>query len=108
MAVLADFTVVNFSSVSRRRRTDSESSGSSFASLGLSVLSRGGSKVERVGRGRGLDHRESDISLASVNSDRRKESSGSKRGDEVAIVVSNRKDSITNAVRLVIHHLASP
>jgi len=83
------------------RRTDSESSGSSFASLGLSVLSRGGSKVDRVSRGRGLDHRESDISLASVNSDRRKESSGSKRGDEVAIVVSNRKDSITNAVRRV-------
>jgi hypothetical protein len=92
------------------RRTDSESSGSSFASLGLSVLSRGGSRVERVGRG--LDHRDSDMSVASLASRKesglasRKESglasrkeSAKSRGEEVAIVVSNRKDSITNAVR---------
>lgn len=82
------------------RRTDSESSGSSFASLGLSVLSgRGGSKVERVTRGRGLEHMDSDISVATISSDRRKDSNTSKKSDDVAIVVSNRKDSITNAVR---------
>merc|ERR1719273_2323445 len=56
------------------RRTDSESSGSSFASH-FSVLSgRGGSKVEKVTRGRGLEHMDSDISVATISSDRRRES----------------------------------
>merc|ERR1712088_454938 len=57
------------------KRTDSESSGGSLASMGLSILSRGGSRKQ--GRSEGV----------------------ARRGDEVAIVVSNRKDSLTNAVR---------
>jgi len=90
------------------RRTDSESSGSSFASIGLNLLSRGSSKKaakadeekweaslpERV-----LERGESSHSLD--NSQGRKDSSEVKRGDEVTIVVSSRKDSITNAVRRI-------
>lgn len=89
------------------RRTDSESSGGSFASLGLSILSRGGSR--KAGRPdevswaaaaapeRGVERADSVQSLASNMT--RKDSAEAKRGDEVAIVVSHRKDSITNAVR---------
>jgi len=89
------------------RRTDSESSGSSFASIGMSILSRGGSR--KTGRNaeevtwankvpeRGMERADSAQSMAS--SQIRKDSSEAKRGDEVAIVVSHRKDSITNAVR---------
>merc|ERR1719466_710984 len=85
------------------RRTDSESSGSSFASIGLSILSRGGSRktgrhaVEGVGVDRAIERADSNQSFSSQG---RKDSNEQiKRGDEVAIVVSNRKDSITNAVR---------
>ena len=131
------------------RRTDSESSGSSFASLGMSILSRGGSRKtgrteELTGWGpvsggavvpeRGLERGDSAHSVLGAG---RKESAGSmvqsvrkesassrkdsatssgggqqarresgevRRGDEVAIVVSNRKDSITNAVRYVVQY----
>jgi len=86
------------------RRTDSESSGSSFASIGLSILSRGGSR--KTGRNavveggvvdRAIERADSSQSFGSQG---RKDSNEQiKRGDEVAIVVSNRKDSITNAVR---------
>jgi len=82
------------------KRTDSESSGSSFASIGLSILSRGGSR--RTGRGaEGVDRAmERTDSTQSFASQCRKDSGDqSKKGDEVCIVVSNRKDSITNAVR---------
>jgi len=86
------------------RRTDSESSGSSFASIGLSILSRGGSRktgrnavVEGVVVDRAIERADSSQSFGSQG---RKDSGEQiKRGDEVAIVVSNRKDSITNAVR---------
>eukprot|EP00090_Calanus_glacialis_P029991 TRINITY_DN4821_c0_g1_i1.p1 TRINITY_DN4821_c0_g1~~TRINITY_DN4821_c0_g1_i1.p1 ORF type:complete len:547 (-),score=121.26 TRINITY_DN4821_c0_g1_i1:176-1816(-) len=85
------------------RRTDSESSGSSFASIGLSILSRGGSRktgrnaVEGVVVDRAIERADSSQSFGSQG---RKDSNEQiKRGDEVAIVVSNRKDSITNAVR---------
>lgn len=86
------------------RRTDSESSGSSFASIGLSILSRGGSRktgrnaaVEGVVVDRAIERADSNQSFSSQG---RKDSGEQvKRGDEVAIVVSNRKDSITNAVR---------
>lgn len=79
------------------KRTDSESSGSSFASIGLSILSRGGSR--RTGRG-GDGVMERTDSSQSFSSQCRKDSGDqSKKGDEVCIVVSNRKDSITNAVR---------
>lgn len=90
------------------RRTDSESSGSSFASLGMSILSRGGSR--KAGRNeegawsaptpeRGIERADSAQSIASNQTQGRKDSTEAKRGDEVAIVVSHRKDSITNAVR---------
>merc|ERR1712079_228349 len=85
------------------RRTDSESSGSSFASIGLSILSRGGSRktgrnaVDGVVVDRAIERADSSQSFGSQG---RKDSNEQiKRGDEVAIVVSNRKDSITNAVR---------
>jgi len=80
------------------KRTDSESSGSSFASIGLSILSRGGSR--RTGRGGDTGVMERTDSSQSFSSQCRKDSGDqSKKGDEVCIVVSNRKDSITNAVR---------
>ena len=84
------------------KRTDSESSGSSFASIGLSILSRGGSR--KTGRNAVVDGVDRAIERAdssqSFSSQCRKDSSEhSKKGDEVCIVVSNRKDSITNAVR---------
>merc|ERR1712213_126898 len=86
------------------RRTDSESSGSSFASIGLSILSRGGSRktgrnaaAEGIVVDRAIERADSSQSFSSQG---RKDSNEQiKRGDEVAIVVSNRKDSITNAVR---------
>lgn len=84
------------------KRTDSESSGSSFASIGLSILSRGGSR--RTGRGadgitvdRAMERTDSSQSFTSQC--RKDSGDQSKKGDEVCIVVSNRKDSITNAVR---------
>jgi len=81
------------------RRTDSESSGSSFASIGMNLLSRGGSK--KTGKSevpeRGVERADSSQSFASSMG--RKDSNDAKRGDEVAIVVSSRKDSITKAVR---------
>jgi len=97
------------------RRTDSESSNSSFASIGLNLLSRGGSKkagtkAEAISGGaggntavnippeRGVERADSAQSFASSIAGR-KDSAENKRGDEVAIVVSNRKDSITQAVR---------
>lgn len=84
------------------RRTDSESSGSSFASIGMNLLSRGGSKktgkmTEPVPE-RGMERADSSQSFASSMG--RKDSNEAKRNsDEVAIVVSHRKDSITKAVR---------
>lgn len=84
------------------KRTDSESSGSSFASIGLSILSRGGSR--RTGRGadgvtvdRAMERTDSSQSFTSQC--RKDSGDQSKKGEEVCIVVSNRKDSITNAVR---------
>merc|ERR1711922_61758 len=90
--------------------TDSESSGGSLASMGLSILSRGGSR--KAGRNvvesgelpsRAMERGESASSFASSLASSRKDSGGSegvaRRGDEVAIVVSNRKDSLTNAGR---------
>merc|ERR1711971_1318380 len=92
------------------KRTDSESSGGSLASMGLSILSRGGSR--KTGRNvvesgelpsRAMERGDSAQSFASSLASSRKDSGGSegvaRRGDEVAIVVSNRKDSLTNAVR---------
>jgi len=83
------------------KRTDSESSGSSFASIGLSILSRGGSR--KTGRNtvvEGVDRAiERADSSQSFSSQCRKDSSEQNKKDEVCIVVSNRKDSITNAVR---------
>merc|ERR1712079_375330 len=92
------------------KRTDSESSGGSLASMGLSILSRGGSRKagRNVGESgellsRAMERGESASSFASSLASSRKDSGGSegvaRRGDEVAIVVSNRKDSLTNAVR---------
>jgi hypothetical protein len=131
------------------RRSDSESSGGSFASLGMSILSRGGSRKAgrteeltgwgAVGAGgvvippeRAVERGDSSHSVMSSSARKesassrkesvssRKESVGSRkestssgsavpggrresgevrRGDEVAIVVSHRKDSITSAVR---------
>jgi len=79
------------------KRTDSESSGSSFASIGLSILSRGGSR--RTGRGADGVMERSDSSQSFSSQCRKDSGDQSKKGDEVCIVVSNRKDSITNAVR---------
>jgi len=83
------------------KRTDSESSGSSFASIGLSILSRGGSR--KTGRNtvvEGVDRAiERADSSQSFSSQCRKDSNEQNKKDEVCIVVSNRKDSITNAVR---------
>jgi len=79
------------------KRTDSESSGSSFASIGLSILSRGGSR--RTGRGGDGVMERSDSSQSFSSQCRKDSGDQSKKGDEVCIVVSNRKDSITNAVR---------
>merc|ERR1712203_949350 len=92
------------------KRTDSESSGGSLASMGLSILSRGGSRKQgrNVGEAgdlpsRAMERGDSAQSFASSLASSRKDSGGSegvaRRGDEVAIVVSNRKDSLTNAVR---------
>jgi len=86
------------------RRTDSESSGSSLASIGMSILGRreGG---KHGGREAGLnDHsvERQDSAQSFASSSQSRKDSGeerARRGDEVAIVVSNRKDSITNAVR---------
>lgn len=96
------------------KRTDSESSGGSI----MSILSRGGSR--KTGRntvesgelpGRAMERADSTQSFGSSVGGSRKDSGESregarrgdevanKRGDEVAIVVSNRKDSLTNAVR---------
>jgi len=95
------------------RRTDSESSNSSFASIGLTnLLSRGGSKKAgpksdnnnvnsasvNMPPERGVERADSAQSFAS-SVGTRKDSAENKRADEVAIVVSNRKDSITKAVR---------
>jgi len=93
------------------KRTDSESSGGSLASMASNLLlSRGGSR--KTGRnavesgelpGRAVERADSAQSFASSMASSRKDSGGSeavaRRGDEVAIVVSNRKDSLTNAVR---------
>jgi len=79
------------------KRTDSESSGSSFASIGLSILSRGGSR--KTGRGADGVMERSDSSQSFSSQCRKDSGDQSKKGDEVCIVVSNRKDSITNAVR---------
>merc|ERR1712083_172928 len=79
------------------RRTDSESSGSSFASIGLSILSRGGSR--KTGRNADGVMERSDSSQSFSSQCRKDSGDQSKKGDEVCIVVSNRKDSITNAVR---------
>lgn len=82
------------------KRTDSESSGSSFASIGLNILSRGGSRKTGRNAVDGIDRAiERADSSQSFTSQSRKDSNGSKKGDEVCIVVSNRKDSITSAVR---------
>jgi len=87
------------------RRTDSESSGSSFASIGLSILSRGGSR-KTGGRGAGLEGAGPDRAMERADSSQSFTSQGRKdsneqvkRGEEVAIVVSNRKNSLTDAVR---------
>jgi len=91
-----------FHDFNKFKRTDSESSGSSFASIGLSILSRGGSR--RTGRGadgitvdRAMERTDSSQSFTSQC--RKDSGDQSKKGEEVCIVVSNRKDSITNAVR---------
>jgi len=82
------------------KRTDSESSGSSFASIGLNILSRGGSRKTGRNAVDGIDRAIERVdSNQSFTSQSRKDSNGSKKGDEVCIVVSNRKDSITSAVR---------
>jgi len=85
------------------RRTDSESSGSSFASIS-NILTRGGSR--KAGRNEEVSHKVPDRSVERADSSQsmassmgRKDSNEAKRGDEVSIVVSHRKDSITNAVR---------
>merc|ERR1711997_1436947 len=59
------------------KRTDSESSGSSFASIGLSILSRGGSRKTGRGADGVMERSDSSQSFSS----------------------QCRKDSITNAVR---------
>jgi len=90
------------------RRTDSESSGSSFASLGLSMLGKKGRTVEWAEQPGGLPDRaveraDSAQSFGSSVGTASRRDSGeqqpARRGDEVAIVVSNRKDSVTSAVR---------
>jgi len=88
------------------RRTDSESSGSSLASIGLNILSRGNSKKTREWSDvpdRAVERADSAQSFASSAATSRKDSGESqqqiKRGDEVAVVVSSRKDSVTQAVR---------
>jgi len=84
------------------KRTDSESSGSSFASIGLNILSRGGS---RKAGGRGAEGGSADRAIERADSSQsfssqcRKDSNDQGKKDEVCIVVSNRKDSITSAVR---------
>jgi len=84
------------------KRTDSESSGSSFASIGLNILSRGGS---RKAAGRGAEGGSADRAIERADSSQsfssqcRKDSNDQGKKDEVCIVVSNRKDSITSAVR---------
>jgi len=85
------------------KRTDSESSGSSFASIGLNILSRGGSRktgrnavgVDGISVDRAIERADSSQSFSS----RKDSNDQGKKGDEVCIVVSNRKDSLTNAVR---------
>jgi len=87
------------------KRTDSESSGSSFASIGLNILSRGGSRktgrnavgVDGISVDRAIDRADSSQSFSSQC--RKDSNDHGKKGDEVCIVVSNRKDSLTNAVR---------
>ena len=82
------------------KRTDSESSGSSFASIGLNILSRGGSRKTGRNAVEGIDRAiERADSNQSFSSQCRKDSNGSRKGEDVCIVVSNRKDSLTNAVR---------
>lgn len=86
------------------KRTDSESSGGSLASFGVNILSRGGSRNRNSGDSadpRSMERADSAQSFSSSVTGSRKDSNESvaRRGDEVAIVVSNRKDSITNAVR---------
>jgi len=89
------------------RRTDSESSGSSLASIGLGILGRK-QRMEwaqeqqgvHVISDRAMERADSQQSFCSSVASRRE--SGEvvrQRGDEVAIVVSNRKDSVTSAVR---------
>jgi len=76
----------------------------------MSILSRGGSR--KTGRNatdpsetpsRAMERADSSQSFSSSVAGSRKDSGGSetpaRRGEEVAIVVSNRKDSLTNAVR---------
>merc|ERR1719367_2732419 len=85
------------------KRTDSESSGSSFASIGLNILSRGGSRktgrnavgVDGISVDRAIERADSSQSFSS----RKDSNDQGKKGEEVCIVVSNRKDSLTNAVR---------
>jgi len=85
------------------KRTDSESSVSSFASIGLNILSRGGSRktgrnavgVDGISVDRAIERADSSQSFSS----RKDSNDQGKKGDEVCIVVSNRKDSLTNAVR---------
>jgi len=85
------------------KRTDSESSGSSFASIGLNILSRGGSRktgrnavgVDGISVDRAIERADSSQSFSS----RKDSNENGRKGDEVCIVVSNRKDSLTNAVR---------
>jgi len=87
------------------KRTDSESSGSSFASIGLNILSRGGSRktgrnavgVDGISVDRAIERADSSQSFSSQC--RKDSNDHGKKGDEVCIVVSNRKDSLTNAVR---------
>eukprot|EP00096_Caligus_rogercresseyi_P016540 TRINITY_DN923_c0_g2_i1.p1 TRINITY_DN923_c0_g2~~TRINITY_DN923_c0_g2_i1.p1 ORF type:complete len:546 (-),score=186.52 TRINITY_DN923_c0_g2_i1:259-1896(-) len=94
----------------RFRRTDSaDSNNSSLASFSLSLLSRTNSRKKAVSPGGApmslpMDKEEADISVISRGkifhpSD---ESSGSRKSsnnDEVAIVVTNRKNSVTKAIR---------
>lgn len=91
------------------KRTDSESSGGSMASLGLNLLGSRKTGRNTVESGelphRAMERADSGQSFGSSVVSSRKDSGGSegqgpiRRGDEVAIVVSNRKDSLTNAVR---------
>merc|ERR1712106_1182750 len=88
------------------RRTDSESSGSSFASIGMNILSRASSKKTKdwgEPPDRAVERADSNQSFGSSVTTSRKDSGESqqqiKRGDEVAVVVSTRKNSVTKAVR---------